>query len=369
MARAAVNARAASPNSARAYRWYVRPSERAAPKRILSLCVARHEKKKSRADFRFSLIMWRTIVLSFIPLRARCAASLYAAVMLEIDVRERILSADKPPPVRLPNLLTESEIEALLDFAETIAETEGTRGKSVVVDGIVVPPAQKSAAAAAQDEADDEDEGDAGAPSAEPGSDAWVAEQIRLTAALDPTNFAEEEDETPPDLQFPTGWISCSGPAGTHRKVYLHHGGVIGERWLNVRQAFPELIPKLLRNMRQHADARSLCDAHTCLNIRCVEVHQYTAGGGLTDPTHTDVGSTLTMAVQLSEAAPAEHGGRFTTTDPLNGTREHPLERGDGLLFRSDLVHNVTTLTQGCRQSLVIELWDERTDNLKDRYT
>ena len=365
---------------------------------------------------------------------------------VELGVRERVLSVEKPPACRLPGLLDDTEMTSLLAFARTIAETPGKRGKSVLIDELVVPmPADD----AAMSESEDENNGDCEeSASPEPGSDAWIAEQIRLNNLLNPTNFAGEvhaaDDETPKEFQYPTGWIECSGPvAFAHRKVFLHHGGFVGSKWQNFRQAYPDLLAKLLRNMRQHGDAKGLCDAYTTLNVRCVEVHEYTVGGGLIDPAHTDVGSALTLAVQLSEAMPEAHGGRFTTTDPLHGTSEHPLERGDGLLacvsrrvlrlssqrhatrtpsasaalllirlshsapllpyahhisantctririlasslsplhlrvrflragllFRSDLVHNVTPLTAGSRQSLVIELWDEHDANLKDRYT
>ena len=37
---------------------------------------------------------------------------------------------------------------------------------------------------------------------------------------------------------------------------------------------------------------------------------------------------------------------------------EPQLARGDGVLFPSEMRHNVTTLVAGERRSLVIELWD-----------
>lgn len=35
----------------------------------------------------------------------------------------------------------------------------------------------------------------------------------------------------------------------------------------------------------------------------------------------------------------------------------HALKQGDAILFRSEKHHNVTTVREGKRQSLVIELW------------
>jgi thiamine pyrophosphokinase len=78
------------------------------------------------------------------------------------------------------------------------------------------------------------------------------------------------------------------------------------------------------------------------------------------------VGSTLTLSVQLSEPA-QQLGGRFTTTSANGQVNFHELARGDAVLFCSECVHNVTTLTQGCRNSLVIELWTEPPNHI-DRH-
>ena len=96
------------------------------------------------------------------------------------------------------------------------------------------------------------------------------------------------------------------------------------------------------------------------LHIRCVEYHEYTApGDGLSDPGHIDVGSIVTLAVQLSTPGPADAGGRFTTTTAGGVVTTHELARGDAILFCSESVHNVTGLARGERQSLVVELWTD----------
>lgn len=92
-----------------------------------------------------------------------------------------------------------------------------------------------------------------------------------------------------------------------------------------------------------------------------------TEGGGLTDPGHCDQGSTLTLSVQLSPPSDAAGGGVFTTSRwrmPIDGevagaqTTEHELAAGDGIVFCSEVVHNVTALPSGAmRRSLVIEWW------------
>lgn len=72
--------------------------------------------------------------------------------------------------------------------------------------------------------------------------------------------------------------------------------------------------------------------------------------------------------MQLTSPEPSEHGGRFTTTDSEGVTTVHELERGDAILFCSETVHNVTTLTNGQRNSLVIELWTGAA-NRRDRFS
>ena len=46
----------------------------------------------------------------------------------------------------------------------------------------------------------------------------------------------------------------------------------------------------------------------------------------------------------------------------------HPLERGDGVLFSSERIHNVSAVMGGVRHALVMELWEAETDNQRDRY-
>ena len=80
---------------------------------------------------------------------------------------------------------------------------------------------------------------------------------------------------------------------------------------------------------------------------------------GLVDAGHIDVGSTLTLSVQLSTPGPPTDGGRFTTTDANGEVQTHELGRGDAVLFCSETMHNVAMLTAGKRNSLVVELWTD----------
>ena len=89
------------------------------------------------------------------------------------------------------------------------------------------------------------------------------------------------------------------------------------------------------------------------------------AGGGLEDKGHCDAGSTLTLSVLLSDPADA-YGGVFSTTDH-GVVSPHEVARGDGIVFNSEMVHNVTNLRSGTRTSLVIEWWT-RPANRHDRF-
>ena len=81
---------------------------------------------------------------------------------------------------------------------------------------------------------------------------------------------------------------------------------------------------------------------------------------------HRDYGSSLSMSVLLCD--PSEFaGGKFVTYDVPDAERRpmreddavfvHELRRGDGVLFRSEDLHNVTPVSAGTRLSCVVELW------------
>ena len=97
----------------------------------------------------------------------------------------------------------------------------------------------------------------------------------------------------------------------------------------------------------------------TCVvgaQVRCIELHRYSVGAGLMDPDHKDSGSSLTMSVALTDPSTLR-GGEFLTYDADGTTVTHRLSLGDGILFRSEDVHNVAPVRAGTRQTLVIELW------------
>ena len=113
---------------------------------------------------------------------------------------------------------------------------------------------------------------------------------------------------------------------------------------------------KLLGVMRDHLRAEPQDGVHAdALSVRCIELHTYTAGGGLVDVRHRDCGSVLSLSVMLSEPA-AKTGGHFVTWErgmPV----VHQLEQGSAILFHSEKRHNISPLVRGLRQTLVIEMW------------
>lgn len=94
---------------------------------------------------------------------------------------------------------------------------------------------------------------------------------------------------------------------------------------------------------------------HSMKHVRSIELHHYATGGHLLTPGHRDCGSDLTISVLLSDTANYT-GGDFVTY--RQGTPvAHKMKRGDAILFRSEDLHNISTVTSGVRQSLVVELY------------
>ena len=90
------------------------------------------------------------------------------------------------------------------------------------------------------------------------------------------------------------------------------------------------------------------------LTVRCVEHHVYTEGGGLVMEDHRDLGSSLSLSVLLSDQY---KGGAFTTTSEAGVVLTHAPKVGDGVLFASETVHNVSTVESGERRALAVEPW------------
>ena len=141
-----------------------------------------------------------------------------------------------------------------------------------------------------------------------------------------------------------------------HIVLYLHRDGLLQEQQ-------PTLWGKLLRTMREQPGV--WYDAYALLQVRCIELHTYSVGGGLLQPGHRDHGSELTISILLSDPAEMQ-GGEFCTFSEERDVVAHALGRGDAVMLHSCRAHNVAQVTRGVRQSLVIELWKEPT-NVLDR--
>ena len=102
------------------------------------------------------------------------------------------------------------------------------------------------------------------------------------------------------------------------------------------------------------------------LYVRCIEFHTYAIGGGLLSPMHRDNGSLLTMSMLLSEPSEGDGGEFVTYSEGLPIV--HQMKKGDAILFQSEKLHNVATVTGGIRNSLVVELWKPRT-NTRNRFS
>lgn len=146
--------------------------------------------------------------------------------------------------------------------------------------------------------------------------------------------------------------------SGSHVALYLHRGG-------QLRAALPGLHAKLLRAMR--AQPGDWGDPSSPLRVRCVELHQYSRGGGLLEAAHRDNGSVLTLSVLLSAPGREHAGGEFVTYAEGAPVLHAAQGRGDALLFHSERLHNVCTVTRGVRRALVVELWAQA-ENGSDRF-
>mmetsp|Transcript_4009 Transcript_4009/g.7589 ORF Transcript_4009/g.7589 Transcript_4009/m.7589 type:complete len:109 (-) Transcript_4009:49-375(-) len=91
------------------------------------------------------------------------------------------------------------------------------------------------------------------------------------------------------------------------------------------------------------------------LRVRCAELWEYGVGGGLEDDYHYDTDSIVTVVVLLKEA---DEGGAFRTLETDGENKVWDLEVGEGVAFLSHKYHNITPVTRGTRESLVVEFWE-----------
>ena len=96
--------------------------------------------------------------------------------------------------------------------------------------------------------------------------------------------------------------------------------------------------------------------------MRCIELHEYGVCASLPNPGHRDRGSVVTMSALLTEC----DGGTFVTWDAEGRAVDQQLRQGDGVIFHSERVHNVSPVLNGQRRSLVVEMWHGK-ENSVDR--
>lgn len=136
-----------------------------------------------------------------------------------------------------------------------------------------------------------------------------------------------------------------------------------------LRQRCPRVLAKILRFAKDAAHQQhwtspggllESCGDVEKFRVRTAERWEYEVGGGLTNQTHFDHGSLLTLVTALDDGY---EGGTFRTGQDADGTTtEHHLKPGDCVCFLSHKYHNVTPVVKGTRHSLVIELWEGRTE-------
>lgn len=122
----------------------------------------------------------------------------------------------------------------------------------------------------------------------------------------------------------------------------LIRGGMEARPWMN--GAIPVLNAEFVG-----------IDSPSMDRVRTVELHHYGVGGGLVTPGHRDCGSELTISVLLSDPTAVSGGDFVTYRDGVPVA--HKMGKGDAILFNSEMLHNISTVTSGVRKSLVVELW------------
>ena len=73
----------------------------------------------------------------------------------------------------------------------------------------------------------------------------------------------------------------------------------------------------------------------------------------------------MTISILINEPSEFE-GGKFIALDENANDTMYDQNRGTGILFCSEKIHNVTTVEEGIRKCLVVELWDQH-ENVVDR--
>lgn len=153
-----------------------------------------------------------------------------------------------------------------------------------------------------------------------------------------------------------------------HVVLYMHNNGMESDKAKD--NWFVETLPipwSIIRGAMEYRegmlgipiqDPAFVGSGESMQRVRTIELHHYSTGGGLLTPGHRDCGSDLTISILLSCPESTSGGDFVTYTDGV--PKAHKMGRGDAILFKSEKLHNVSTVTKGIRQSLVVELWPDR---------
>eukprot|EP00415_Alexandrium_ostenfeldii_P001590 UN1590 len=177
---------------------------------------------------------------------------------------------------------------------------------------------------------------------------------IDSVAPAEPQGSADDAESAIAGVLFGSGdeWVNAEDAVHSlreHRVTHLHRESLDQKPLRRIRA-------KLLRAMYK-ADAFhwNLLRGRSVF-IRSFEHHSYEPGGSVADPEHRDDGSFLTISVLLGRSGDCEGGILQTWTS--EAWQSHEVAQGDGVIFVSEKRHNVTPITVGKRQSLVMELWE-----------
>jgi hypothetical protein len=292
------------------------------------------------------------------------------------------VAADAEPVAVVRNVLTDAECAALHLFAastgfegphRTRTEDEEEEERERMERGEARGGGGSLRGEGAEDDGEEGEEGD----DDDDDDDADEEEQLAMTLSEAILNA---------DRGSPSSQTSADGTWAavedayhampSHRVMHLHANAEIDNR-------APGLRAKLLRALhradegdardRPGGDARRaprecvvesgggwglLRGRHAY--VRSIEYHAYSQGGSVSDPTHRDAGSTLTMSVLLDREDAGGGGVLFTADGAGVRTTVEGLRRGDAVVFPSERVHGVTPLVSedARRSSVVLEVWE-----------
>ena len=184
------------------------------------------------------------------------------------------------------------------------------------------------------------------------------------SAAAASSSDSKIADEAVPELQTtPHHFAWTNG----HVVLYMHNEGMEDKEKDNW---FVETLPipwSIIRGGMEYRegmlgvpiqDPAFVGSGDSMQRVRTIELHHYSTGGGLLTPGHRDCGSDLTISILLSDPEYVSGGDFVTYTDGV--PKAHKMGRGDAILFKSEKLHNISTVTKGIRQSLVVELWPDK---------